>query len=177
VSAREVGATSQGQAHPHLWRQYGWQTEVEFRGLKQTLNRAELRCRTAERVRVELDWSVLGMAVAELLALKEQLQQKAARQAKAARTKKDRPSRRSLAGTMRALRWCLRNLDQEREEGRSLTDRLGGAVIDDYRRRSSKRARYRPSNPDKKPLGDPKVRVLTDRELTKLRETEANLAA
>jgi hypothetical protein len=148
-----------------------WGIEVEFRGLKQTLNRAELRCRNADRVRVELDWSVLGMAVAELLALKEQLLDKAVR------PKKDRPAKRSLAETMRALRWCLRNLDQEMKMGRSLTDRLREAVVDNYKRRSSKQARYRPPNPDKKPLGDPKLRVLTDREATKLREKEMNLAA
>jgi hypothetical protein len=148
-----------------------WGIEVEFRGLKQTLNRAELRCRNADRLRVELDWSILGMAVAELLALKEQLSDKSAR------PKKDRPAKRSLAEAMRALRWCLRNLDQEMTMGPILTDRLRQAVVDNYKRRSSKRARYRPPNPDKKPLGDPKLRVLTSREATKLLEMEMNLAA
>ena len=49
-----------------------WGIEVEFRGLKQTLDRAKLRSRNDQRLLVELDWSILAMAVAELLALKEQ---------------------------------------------------------------------------------------------------------
>jgi hypothetical protein len=51
--------------------------EVEFRELKQTLDRAKLRCRNAQRILVELDWSILAMAVAELFALKEQLAKRA----------------------------------------------------------------------------------------------------
>lgn len=145
-----------------------WGIEVEFRGLKQTLNRADLRSRNEKRLRVELDWSILGMAVAELLALKEQLTKKATR------PKKDRPGKRSLAGTMRALRWCHRNLDKETQEGQSLTDRLREAVTDDYKRASSKQARYRPPNPDKKPLGDPKIRILTSQEKKELRKMMLN---
>ena len=148
-----------------------WGIELEFRGLKQTLNRAELRSRNADRLRVELEWSILGMAVAELLALKEQLS------TAAARPKKDRPAKRSLAGTMRALRWCLRNLDKQTEVGKGLADRLREAVIDDYKRKSSKAARYRPPNPDKKPLGDPNLRVLTHEEKNKLGTIEVDLAA
>ena len=56
-----------------------WGIEVEFRGLKQTLERAKLRSRNEQRLLVELDWSILAMAVAELLALKEQQQTTAAK--------------------------------------------------------------------------------------------------
>ena len=150
-----------------------WGIEVEFRGLKQTLNRGELRCRNDERVLVELDWSLLGMAVAELWALKEQMADPSSERS----SKKDVPRSRSLAGTMRALRWCLRNLREADEPGRALVDRLREAVTDNYQRRSSKRARYRPLNPDKKPLGDPKLRVLTKEELQMLHEKTLTLAA
>jgi hypothetical protein len=153
----------------HLY-EMRWGIELEFRGLKQTLNRADLRSRNENRLRVELDWSILGMAIAELLALKEQLSENAAKQ------KKDQPGKRSLAGTMRALRWSLRNLDKETEPGQSLEVRLREAVIDDYKRTSSKRARYRPPNPDKKPLGDPKLRILTLDEKKELRGINVNLA-
>ncbi len=47
-------------------------------------------------------------------------------------------------------------------------------MTDGYTRSSSKRARYRPVNPDKKPLGDPKLRVLTAEE--KLQNLPLNLA-
>jgi hypothetical protein len=50
-----------------------WGIEVEFRGLKQTLDRHILRCRNSSRVDVELDWSIRAMAFAELLALRGQL--------------------------------------------------------------------------------------------------------
>jgi len=150
--------------------QFRWGIELEFRGLKQTLDRAELRCRTADRARVELDWSILGMAVAELFALREQMSTRASRK------KRDVPAKRSLAGTMRALRWCMRNRNEAVESGTSLSDRLRDAVIDEYERPSSKRARYRPQNPDKKPLGDPKLRVLTTKEKQKLRKIEAKEA-
>jgi hypothetical protein len=148
-----------------------WGIELEFRGLKQTLNRAELRSRKECRLRVELDWSILGMAVAELLALKEQLSEQATK------PKRDRPGKRSLAATMRAIRWCLRNLDKEREPGKSLRDRLRQAVIDDYKRKGSKQARYRPPNPDKRPLGDPKLRTLTRAEKRNLTKIPWNLVA
>ena len=147
-----------------------WGIELEFRGLKQTLNRAELRCRTAKRARVELDWSILGMAVAELFALREQLS------ARASRTSRDVPAKRSLAGTMRAVRWCMGNRNEAVELGASLSDRLREAVIEGYERPSSKRARYRPQNPDKKPLGNPKLRVLTAEEKQKLRKIQAEEA-
>lgn len=49
-----------------------WGIEVEFRGLKQTLDKHTLRCRNADRLLVELDWSLRAMAVAELLAFREQ---------------------------------------------------------------------------------------------------------
>jgi len=148
-----------------------WGIELEFRGLKQTLNRAELRSRNDKRLWTELDWSILGMAVAELFALKEQLSPRTAK------SKKDPPSQRSLAETMRALRWCLRNLNEDSEKNRGLADRLREAIIDDYKRPSSKRARYRPPNPDKKALGDPKLRMLSPEEKNELRSIDADLAA
>jgi hypothetical protein len=145
--------------------QLRWGIEVEFRGLKQTLDRAKLRCRNAERLFVELHWSILAMAVAELFALKEQL---ASRAAKTKRPPTD-PARRSLAQTMRALRWCLNHLDETPEPRRDLSTRLREALTDGYTRQTSRRARYRPPNPDKKPLGDPRVRLLTATQKHKLK--------
>ncbi len=50
-----------------------WGIEVEFRGLKQTIDKHKLRCRNSERLLVELDWSIRGMAIAELIATREQV--------------------------------------------------------------------------------------------------------
>jgi hypothetical protein len=148
-----------------------WGIEVEFRGLKQTLNRAKLRCRNDRRILAELDWSILAMAVAELFALKEQLANKPPRSKVGAGT--GDPAKRSLAQTMRALRKCLRHLNAGTAEGKDLASRLRNAVTDSYDRKGSKRARYRPPNPDKKPLGDPKLRCLTGQEKQQLKRADA----
>jgi Transposase DDE domain len=139
-----------------------WGIEIEFRGLKQTLNRAKLRCRNDQRLLAELDWSIMAMTMAELFTLKEQLGNRALKSGPAAPPAD--PSKRSLAGTMRALRECLRSPNESPELGKDLASRLRAAVTDSYRRQKPKRSRYRRLNPDKKPLGDPKLRGLTEKE-------------
>jgi len=134
-----------------------WGIEVGFRGLKQTLDHAQLCCRNSQRLMTELHWALLGMTIAELLALKEQLALTPA----AARYE---PKKRSLAHTMRALRFCLQHLREVPQSDDDLKSRLRRAVTDSYVRRSSKTARYRPCNPDKKSLGDPHIRRLTPSE-------------
>jgi hypothetical protein len=153
-----------------------WGVEVEFRGLKQTLDRTKLRCRNGKRLLAELNWSILGMAVAELLALKEQLEHRRANRQTKKEPKYD-PSQRSLANTIRAIRGCLRNLGERPEAGKDLASLLNKAVTDDYQRKSSKKSRYRPPNPDKKPLGDPKIRRLSPEESEKLKQWERKNAA
>jgi hypothetical protein len=143
-----------------------WGIEMEFRGLKQTLNRAKLRSRNDRRLLAELDWSILALAVAELMAFKEQQADQATD-----------PKKRSLAGTMRAIRTCLGNLNRVPARGKDLLNQLREAVTDNYHRKRPKAARYRPLNPDKKPLGDPKLRRLEDREWQKLCEIETKMAA
>jgi hypothetical protein len=149
-----------------------WGIEVEFRGLKQTLDKHKLRCRNSDRLLVELDWSLCGMAIAELLALQAQLS--ATRQARKERDYN--PNDRSLANTMRALRQCMRSLSP-RVLLTTLVEQLSGAQVQRYRARTKKQARYRPKNPDKKPLGDPVVRKLNAYERKKLHQHHPRLAA
>jgi hypothetical protein len=143
-----------------------WGIEVEFRGLKQTLDRTKLRCRNGQRLLAELNWSIMAMVVAELFALKEQLAPTASKSA--VKNLPPDPKKRSLANTMRALRHCITHLKDIPELGKDLRTQLRCAVTDSYVRKSSKRARYRPPNPDKKPLGDPEIRKLTLQEQKKL---------
>jgi hypothetical protein len=143
-----------------------WGIEIEFRGLKQTLDRTKLRCRNSQRLLAELNWSLLAMAIAELFALKEQLAATASKSN--AQTPPPDPKKRSLANTVRAIRYCLLHLKDISEPGDDLRSRLRCAVTDSYVRTSSKRARYCRSNPDKKPLGNPKIRKLTVKEKKKL---------
>jgi Transposase DDE domain len=153
--------------------QMRWGIEVEFRGLKQTLARAKLRCHNDRRLLVELHWSLLGMAVAELFAVKEQRSQRPTKASHGQPRATANPTPRSLANTMRALRHGLRNLDDIPEDGYDLRSQLRKAVTDGYKRTAPKRARYRPPNPDKKPLGDPKLRPLSDKEKEHLRKMAA----
>jgi len=91
-----------------------WGIEVEFRGLKQTIDKQKLRCRNSDRLLVELDWSIRAMAIAELIALREQIPDEVrsdrvtydpkAYDPKAYDPKAYDPKDRSLANTMRALR-------------------------------------------------------------------------
>jgi hypothetical protein len=152
-----------------------WGIEVEFRGLKQTLDRGKLRCRNGRRVLAELDWSILAMAVAELFALKEQLARKADAGGKKRRA--GDPAKRSLAQTMRVLRQCMRNLNAAPAPGKDLASRLYEAVTDAYQRKRPKRARYKRPNPDKKPLGDPYLHPLTREHINNLKRVEAKIAA
>lgn len=149
--------------------QMRWGIEVEFRGLKQTLDRGKLRSQNAQRALAELNWSIMAMAVAELFATKEQI---AASEPEADTGVSYNPSKRSLAQTMRVLRYGLRHMQDEPEPGKDIRTRLREAVTDNYQRKSSKKARYRPVNNDKKKLGEPQVRRLSEVERKVLDKTE-----
>lgn len=151
-----------------------WGIEVEFRGLKQTIDKHTLRSRNSDRLLVELDWSIRGMAYAELLALREQIP---STRAAGKRDKNYDPRDRSLANTMRVLRKCMRTLHKDCALEDGLLYQLSQATVQRYRNRTDKKARYRPKNPDKKPLGDPTVRKLTAEERQKLTEYQQGLAA
>ena len=151
-----------------------WGIEVEFRGLKQTIDKHTLRCRNSDRVLVELDWSLCGMAIAELIALREQIP--ATTGNKKSRQDYD-PQDRSLANTMRALRKCIRNLHKYSNAKDGVLHQLSQALVQRYDNRTDKRARYRPKNPDKKPLGEPTVQKLSDEERKLLAKHNQCMAA
>jgi len=152
-----------------------WGIEVEFRGLKQTLDRAKLRCRNDRRLLAELDWSILAMAVVELFALKEQLAKRSQTRGQSGHTAN--PAQRSLAQAMRAIRSCIRMPDALPRPQGDLRTLLREAVTDSYYRQKPKRARYCPLNPDKKTLGVPKVRKVNNQEKERLRQNLKRLAA
>ena len=150
-----------------------WGIEVEFRGLKQTVDKHKLRCRNSDRLLVELDWSLRAMAVAELIALREQI----VPEADGSSDDNYDPKERSLANTMRALRTGMRNLHKFPQPGDGLLFQLSRALVQTYNHGTDKRARYRPKNPDKKPLGNPTVRKLNAEERERLRELNKTQAA
>ena len=152
-----------------------WGVEVEYRGLKQTNDKGTLRCRNSARVYAELDWSIRAMAFAELIALREQL-----RKDDESPTEPEHdydPKDRSLANTIRALRRCMRNLNRDVDPSSDLLSELAEALVQKYENRTDKRARYRPPNPDKKPLGDPNVTKFTPEVRRKLAQLAERIAA
>ena len=155
-------------SHKQIVRIYKmrWGIEVEFRGLKQTIDKHTLRCRNSDRLLVELDWSIRAMAVAELIALREQI--RTDNEADSGKTYD--PKDRSLANTMRALRKCMRQLHKYSKQDDGLLHALSRALVQRYDNQTDKRSRYRPKNPDKKPLGDPTVRKLNAEQRKKLQK-------
>ena len=127
------------------------------------------------RLLVELDWSILAMAVAELLAWKELRSPKTKKRGQK-RVAAD-PAKHNLANTRQALRQGLGNLHELPSPGRDLLSLLRAAVTDDYVRKRPKKARYRPRDPDQKPLGDPELRRLEPEEREKLKKIERKIAA
>lgn len=138
-----------------------WGIELEFRALKQTFARRTLRSRKSERALVEMEWSLFGMAVIELIALKQQLQARAAK-----------PHKLSFAKSLRAMRLSLTNLNDRPDHIQDLKTLLAKAVIDDYERSGSKAARYQPNKKDKPSCGSPKVLRATARHRKRLKQLD-----
>jgi hypothetical protein len=123
-----------------------WGVELEFRGLKQTFKRRVLRSRDSARALVEMEWSILGMTLIELFALRQQLRRKSAN-----------PAKLSFAQSLDAIREALKHLDHRPDHLPDLNTRLQDALIDDYERKRPKAARYQPQKKDKPSCGQPIV--------------------
>jgi hypothetical protein len=122
-----------------------WGVELQFRSYKQTFGRGKLRSRTPQRVLVELDWSLLGLWMIQLFAVKEQL------------AIASPPEQSSVALAVAVIQEAIQGCRRELCDPRVLRSRLSAAVKDDYRRTTSKRARYRPHLKDVPSAGKPKI--------------------
>jgi hypothetical protein len=117
-----------------------WGVEVQFRTLKQTFGRAKLQSRTPERAYMELEWSLLGLWLIQLLTASEQIPSGIG------------PERISASVAIQIFQDAI-----SRGRPRSLRQELKGAVKDSYKRHSKKAARYRPKSADRPATGKPKV--------------------
>lgn len=112
-----------------------WGVELFYRSLKRTLGAAKVACRSAERARVQLHWTLVSQCVLTLLGL-EHLP-----------GKRLKSRRLSLTAVLGAVRQAMlgRPLPQTRKQvGQQLIAQLQDAVTDGYVRRSSKTSRHRP---------------------------------
>ncbi len=143
-----------------------WGVELEFRALKQTFERRVLRSRNSERALVEMEWSILAIAVIELFALKEQMA-----------SPKARPTKLSFAQSLRAVRRSLNQLTWRPPDASGLQELLKAALVDDYQRSGLKAARYKPKKKDKPSCGKPKVTRASPAHRKKLKQLGLQNAA
>jgi hypothetical protein len=126
--------------------QLRWGIELQFRTIKQTFGRAKLRSKTPERALRELEWSLLGLWMIQLFAVKEQV------------ALGQPPTHSSAARTIHAIRDMFHHWSEIPTRGHSLKWKRQHAVTDHYQRsKTSKRARYRPDNKDKPHAGKPVI--------------------
>ena len=120
-----------------------WIVEVQFRSLKQTMERRKMLSTTPGNAVVELDWAVVAMWMLELMTAE-------------AVARRDR-RRWSVAKTLQVVRRMLRG--RQRPPAGGLRGQLRKAVIDRYARKRSKSARNWPHKKRERPPGTPRVRT------------------
>jgi hypothetical protein len=107
-----------------------WGVELQFRALKQTFGRGKLRSRTADNALVELNWSIVGLWIIQLYAVKEQI-------------KFDHPpGQSSVAMALDIMQHALRNWSNPVPAGKTCRRQLGQAIQDTYQRQHPKKGRY-----------------------------------
>src|SRR5260221_248916 len=111
-----------------------WGIELQFRTLKQTFGRRVLRSRTPERAFVELDWSLMGLWLIQLFAVKEQIDLGKL------------PEHCSVGLAINIVRETFDRWWEQPQRGADLASRLGNAVKDGYVRKRPKRGRYKPAS-------------------------------
>src|SRR5262249_18839758 len=160
TNVRDEKALSGAEA-VRLYRQR-WGIELQFRTVKQTFGRRKLRSRTPVPAYVELDWSLLGLWLIQLFAVKEQLEIG------------EIPEHCSAALAIQVIRETLRRWWEQPDE--AFAAKLQAATKDSYTRHGSKKARYCPNYKDKPSAGKPVVRAATRWHKTKLKRRSATAA-
>lgn len=133
-----------------------WGIEVQFRSLKQTFGRTKLRSRTPDRAMMELQWSLVGMTMIQLLARKERL----------ATGNSERCT--SMAMALRIVRQVMQHHAATPHRSQRLKTRLAQAVIDAYQRTRPKGSRDYPRQKDPESTGNPRIRAASKVQLRRL---------
>ena len=141
-----------------------WGIELQFRALKQTFGRRTLRSRTPDRAYAELNWSLIGLWMIHLFAVKEQV------------SIGEPPSQTSAGLAIQVVRSILFLWCEVPEEGADLWTQLQQAVLDTYKRQGSKRARYLPNKKDKPSAGKPKIEKANQKKMELLERYRQHLA-
>jgi len=138
-----------------------WGIELQFRALKQTYGRSKLRARTPEIAEIELHWSLLGLTMLQLLAMKEQ-------------TKAGEPAdKTSIAAVLRIIRSMIADPSETRPASASLPNRMRNATTDSYKRSSKKKSRNYPRRKAEPCTGAPIILTATAEQREKARKVLA----
>jgi hypothetical protein len=132
-----------------------WGVELQFRTMKHTFGRRKLRSRSSERAYVELDWSLIGLLLIQLFAVKEQV------------AIGEVPRQCSVAMAIDVIRETLRRWWECPEV--SFTEKMQAATKEIYASQRSKTARYRPKYKDRPKARKPQIHAAS-------REQKANLS-
>jgi hypothetical protein len=136
--------------------QLRWGVELQFRTIKQTFGRRKLRSRTPERAYVELDWSLVGLWLIQLFAVKEQIEIG------------EVPEHCSVALAIHVVRETFQRWWERPEE--AFATKLQAATKEKYTHHSSRKARYCPNYKDKPAAGKPVIRRATAWHKAKLKK-------
>jgi hypothetical protein len=135
-----------------------WGIEIQFRSLKQTFGRAKLRSRTPERAMVELEWSLIGLWMIQLLARKEQIKAR------------DPDKLTSIAAVLRIVRQMMQRDAAVPKRAECFAKKLAQAVTDDYHRKSEKTSRDYPRQKKQKGISKPTIMVATKEHKKRLKQ-------
>ena len=138
-----------------------WGIEIDYRGLKQTLDRRKVLAKTPEAGAMELSANILALA---LLMLQGAVAMGA------------RVVRLSVAQALRTIRLTIEQL-RGRRRMKPFAVQLCGALRDSYERRRSKRARDWPHKKNEPPPRSPILRSLSMVEKEQIQTLEATQRA
>lgn len=142
-----------------------WGIEIQFRSLKQTFGRTKLRSRTPERAMVELQWSLVGLWMIQLLARKEQIKLPNSEQCT------------SIAASLRIVRQMMQQDAFVPQHTERFTVRLAQAVTDTYQRKSKKASRDYPRQKEHKSIGAPKIKAANKEQKKRFKQYASQIIA
>ena len=145
--------------------QMRWGVEVFFRSCKQTLDRRTLLSRTPATCQAEACWTMLGIWLLSLLAVRQLLD---------AGTD---PLALSVAKARDTVRKAMRLIGRRPSRSRwSLSAALAASVKDSYRRRGDKTARNYPRKKTQAPPGPPKIKTATSKQVQQAKKLKATIS-
>lgn len=147
TSVRSREALSDAQVK--RWYRQRWMIEVQYRGLKQTMEHRKLLSDSPVMAQAELGWSLMGLWLLELMQVGSRRWR--------------RTPRYSLAQTLRVVRRAMQGVGRVPAGG--LQRQLRDALLDRYQRRGRKKARGWPHKKREKLCGCPNIRTATAREI------------